>query len=112
VLAGAAREALLAYAWPGNVRQLRMVLRTLVALAECGRVTLDDVPASIRERATAMACVEASPLHAAERQTLLSALEQQRWHMTHTAEQLGVSRNTLYRKLRKYGVGLPGTIRR
>ncbi|MCR4539997.1 sigma-54-dependent Fis family transcriptional regulator [Pseudomonas sp. 18.1.10] len=112
VLTGAAREALLAYAWPGNVRQLRMALRTLVALAECGRVTLDDVPASIREGATAIACVEVSPLHAAERQALLSVLEQQRWHMTHTAEQLGVSRNTLYRKLRKYGVTLPGAIRR
>jgi transcriptional regulator of acetoin/glycerol metabolism len=44
------------------------------------------------------------PLEDAERLALLTALEQTRWHMTHTAEQLGVSRNTLYRKLRKHGI--------
>ncbi len=44
------------------------------------------------------------PLNDAERLVLLNALEQTRWHMTHTAEQLGVSRNTLYRKLRKHGI--------
>ncbi len=46
----------------------------------------------------------ASPLENAERQALLNALAQQRWHMSHVAEQLGVSRNTLYRKLRKHGI--------
>ena len=46
----------------------------------------------------------ASPLESAERQALLNALAQQRWHMSHVAEQLGVSRNTLYRKLRKHGI--------
>ena len=40
----------------------------------------------------------------AERLALLDALERQRWHMTHTAEQLGISRNTLYRKLRKHAI--------
>ena len=45
-----------------------------------------------------------SPLEDAERLALLTALQQQRWHMTHTAEQLGVSRNTLYRKLRRHGI--------
>jgi len=45
-----------------------------------------------------------SLLDAAERQALLATLAQQRWHMTHVAAVLGVSRNTLYRKLRKYGI--------
>ncbi len=44
------------------------------------------------------------PLEDAERLALLNALEQARWHMTQTAQQLGVSRNTLYRKLRKHGI--------
>ncbi len=48
--------------------------------------------------------IEAHPLEDAERVALLNALEQQRWHMTNTAGQLGVSRNTLYRKLRKHGI--------
>ncbi|MFJ1337554.1 helix-turn-helix domain-containing protein, partial [Pseudomonas caricapapayae] len=45
-----------------------------------------------------------APLMDAERSALLAALEQHRWHMTHVAAQLGVSRNTLYRKLRKHGI--------
>ena len=103
----AARMALLAFAWPGNVRQLRTVLRTLVALCDEGRVALEDLPAQIRQ-ARPVAAVQArpaeSPLEDAERLALLTALQQQRWHMTHTAEQLGVSRNTLYRKLRRHGI--------
>ena len=48
------------------------------------------------------------PLEEAERTTLIAALDSQRWHMTRTAEQLGISRNTLYRKLRKHGIGTRG----
>jgi transcriptional regulator of acetoin/glycerol metabolism len=103
----AVRAALLAFGWPGNVRQLRTVLRTLVALCDEGRVGLEDLPQPIRQ-ARPVAVAEAkpveSPLEDAERLVLLTALEQQRWHMTQTAEQLGVSRNTLYRKLRRHGI--------
>src|SRR5450830_1561528 len=105
----AARQALLAFEWPGNVRQMRTVLRTLAALCEDGRIGLEDLPALIRQARPNLVAVavdepSAHPLEDAERLALLNALEQQRWHMTHTAEQLGVSRNTLYRKLRKHGI--------
>ncbi|AUG10155.1 sigma-54-dependent Fis family transcriptional regulator [Pseudomonas sp. S09G 359] len=106
-LAPAARAALLAFAWPGNVRQLRTVLRTLAALCDDGCVGLEDLPAQIRQaqpQSVAEAKRVESPLEDAERLALLTALEQQRWHMTHTAAQLGVSRNTLYRKLRRHGI--------
>jgi transcriptional regulator of acetoin/glycerol metabolism len=102
-----AREALLSFAWPGNVRQLRNVLRTLAALCDNGRIGLEDLPAMIRQARPAALPVEGAsghPLEDAERLALLSALEHTRWHMTHTAQQLGVSRNTLYRKLRKHGI--------
>ncbi|VVP39284.1 sigma-54-dependent Fis family transcriptional regulator [Pseudomonas fluorescens] len=103
---GPAREALLGFAWPGNVRQLRNVLRTLAALCDGGRIGLTDLPAMIRQARPVLAVEESSnlPLEDAERSALLSALEHTHWHMTHTAEQLGVSRNTLYRKLRKHGI--------
>ena len=101
----AARQQLLAFTWPGNVRQMRTVLRTLSALAEEGRVTSEDLPAIIR-RSQPQTVDKALdlPLEHAERLALLDALEQQHWHMTHAATQLGVSRNTLYRKLRKHGI--------
>ena len=103
---GPAREALLGFAWPGNVRQLRNVLRTLAALCDGGRIGLEDLPAMIRQARPVRAVEESSdhPLEDAERLALLNALEHTRWHMTHTALQLGVSRNTLYRKLRKHGI--------
>ena len=106
-IAEPARQALLAFAWPGNVRQLRNVLRTLAALCEDGCIGLDDLPAMIRQSRPQVNSAQPSaefPLDDAERLALLNALEQQRWHMTHTAEQLGISRNTLYRKLRKHAI--------
>ncbi|XAE38890.1 sigma-54-dependent Fis family transcriptional regulator [Pseudomonas alkylphenolica] len=118
-----ARQALLDFAWPGNVRQLRNVLRTLVALCDEGFITYGDLPAVVqvgvavrqldlpRDAEVQTDCnrgasplPQVAPLEDAERGALLAALEQQRWHMTHVAAQLGVSRNTLYRKLRKHGI--------
>ena len=103
-----ARQALLGFAWPGNVRQLRNVLRTLAALCDGVRIGLEDLPVMIRQaRPMPVVAVDQPsehPLDDAERLALLNVLEQTRWHMTHTAEQLGVSRNTLYRKLRKHGI--------
>ena len=109
VLEADARQALLEFSWPGNVRQLRTVLRTLAALCEGGRVGLIDLPAMIRHafhQAPISLQRGKQPLEDAERLALLATLEQQRWHMTLAAEQLGVSRNTLYRKLRKHGIAL------
>lgn len=101
-----ARDALLGFAWPGNVRQLRNVLRTLAVLCEDGRIRFEDLPPIIRQTRTTVAAEpgQGLVLHNAERVVLLDVLNQQHWHMTHTAEHLGVSRNTLYRKLRKHGI--------
>ncbi len=102
-----ARQALLDYAWPGNVRQLRNVLRTLVALCEGERISLSELPAELRQRQRPATLQTEAPLNAAERSTLLATLNQQHWHMSRTAEQLGISRNTLYRKLHKHGIERP-----
>ncbi|WP_197346230.1 sigma-54 interaction domain-containing protein, partial [Ralstonia pseudosolanacearum] len=102
-----ARDALLAQPWPGNVRQLRNVLRTLVALSDDGRIRLRDLPPELRPPAMASAAAPA-PLDNAEKAALLAALQAQQWRMTHAAKALGISRNTLYRKLRKHGIARPG----
>lgn len=103
-----AREALLVFAWPGNVRQLRNVLRTLVALSENGRIGFAELPLNIRHAAQPAAPLVEAPLEEAERGALMEVLELQRWHMTRVAEHLGISRNTLYRKLRKHGIERTG----
>ncbi len=101
----AARQALLEFQWPGNVRQLRNMLRTLAALCEGDVIEFDHLPVAIRQVVTEPApSYSENPLENAEKLALLAALDTQRWHMTQTAAQLGVSRNTLYRKLRKHGI--------
>jgi len=133
-LAPAARQALLDFAWPGNVRQMRNVLRTLVALCDEGRVEYQDLPAIVRsgaipvgaglpanapdqtphgegvalDRGQARPHRSAVNLEDAERHALLTVLEAKRWHLTQVAEHLGISRNTLYRKLRKHGIARAG----
>ncbi|MDR6711884.1 transcriptional regulator of acetoin/glycerol metabolism [Pseudomonas hunanensis] len=130
----AARQALLAFAWPGNVRQMRNVLRTLLALCDNHSIKRSDLPASMQrtERPVAAGLPREgvgtddnvqpadvfagqarsykglAPLEDAERNTLLATLEQHRWHLTNVASHLGISRNTLYRKLRKHGIARTG----
>jgi transcriptional regulator of acetoin/glycerol metabolism len=99
------RERLLSHPWPGNVRQLRTCLRTLVALAWEGRITLDDVEELLP---TQPIDSPENPLHLSEKQTLLSLIEAEHWHIARVADRLGISRNTLYRKLRHHGIARPG----
>jgi transcriptional regulator of acetoin/glycerol metabolism len=117
VLSAAAEQALMAYRWPGNVRQLRHVLRTAVALADGARIEAEHLPALKSPLdAPAAAAPAAAPTEAAaaeddtaglneiqanERQVLLRLLEQHRWKVSNVAKALDVSRNTLYRKLHK-----------
>ncbi|WP_313201720.1 sigma-54-dependent Fis family transcriptional regulator [Pseudomonas sp.] len=107
-LAPEARQALLGFAWPGNVRQMRNVLRTLVALCEDTLIRFPDLPSIIRAYAPSVGAPEVSVrgdvLQSAERQALMEILEAKHWHLTRVAEHLGISRNTLYRKLRKHGI--------
>ena len=95
-----ARASLLAHSWPGNVRQLRTVLRTLVALADGGPIGIEALPAEFGR----IPQLPVAPLANAEKDALLATLKAQQWHVTRTAEALGLSRNTLYRKMRRHGL--------
>ena len=111
----AALERLLDYPWPGNIRQLRNVLRTAAALGgDRGCIGLAHLPREItgeNRHAPAAAPVlgsdEPGPLRTAERDALRRELERMHWNISRTAELLGVSRNTLYRKIRKHAIVLP-----
>ncbi|AHB04148.1 Fis family transcriptional regulator [Pandoraea pnomenusa 3kgm] len=105
-----AQERLCAYAWPGNVRQMRSVIRTLVALSEQDVITVDDLPQALREARGSMPTGAGpevpteAPLEAAERQALRATLDACQGQVSAAARKLGVSRNTLYRKLRRFGL--------
>ncbi|MBK8184016.1 MAG: sigma-54-dependent Fis family transcriptional regulator [Candidatus Competibacteraceae bacterium] len=104
-LAEDAFAALDAYSWPGNIRQLRNVLRTAVALCEDNLIRVEDLPNEIANSTPhRLACDTASGLAQAERDALLRHLNHHGWNISSTAAQLGVSRNTLYRKLHKHKI--------
>lgn len=134
----AAEKQLLAYQWPGNVRQLAYVLKVMLAQAD-NKDILDeqhvpvylflresavspslslDTPAPLKEVALRSSPIELSasqpeetveglnPLEQTERLTLLRLLEDSRWNISSVSKQLGMSRNTLYRRLHRLQIPL------
>jgi len=107
--------ALEAYPWPGNIRELEHVLEGEINLATAEQVLLDEVPDAVRPRARRGAAPglsdERRPLasdvvsfEAAERELLLAALAQHQGRVPEVARALGVSRGTVYNKLRKFQI--------
>ncbi|MCK8517294.1 sigma-54-dependent Fis family transcriptional regulator [Methylonatrum kenyense] len=104
-LDGQAMDALIRYHWPGNVRQLRHVLRVAVALCSDDVIGLSDLPEAVRRDHVEQAC--SPPLdNAPERAEILAALQRQRWNVRQAAQDLGVSRNTLYRRMHRHRIPL------
>ncbi len=106
----AAMDRLASYGWPGNVRELRNTIRTALAICESNVIRLGDLPAEIAQpgshlRRVATAEQDTSLAHA-EREALLRVIEMNDWVMSHVAAQLGISRNTLYRKIKRHGIPL------
>ncbi len=112
-------EALAAFDWTGNVRQLRNCLERAVLLSDNDMITPKELPPEIAFR-TEMPSVSVSysaqhsssvgsfqnatsnNLRDVERQQIIGALEKTGWHRGKTAELLGISPSTLYRRLREY----------
>ena len=126
----AALQALERYPWPGNVRELRNAIERMVVLAGSERLTREDVPLEILEAdpapsgatadgqpttvAATPAPAAATPapaapaatgtLEDAERRQILAALDEAGGNKTKAAERLGISRRTLHRKLKEWGM--------
>jgi DNA-binding NtrC family response regulator len=121
-LSPAAIEALTNFDWAGNVRQLRNCLERALLLCDDGLITPRELPPEVAfgkaslpsisvnygDAANAPAAVpaQAQPtnLRDVERQQIIGALEKTGWHRGRTAEMLGISPSTLYRRLREYGL--------
>ncbi|MEI6147631.1 MAG: sigma-54 dependent transcriptional regulator [bacterium] len=103
-----------AYPWPGNVRELRNVLERMVVLSRGTRLTLRDIPANLRHsmgvtpgtqpawRNDAGRAATPESMQDAERVMIERALKKFEGNRTRAAEQLGISRRTLQRKLKEY----------
>jgi len=106
-LAPRAVDQLLRYEWPGNVRELENAMERAAALARGNRVGLDDLPQEIRRAfpRPLVAGGTVQPLSEVERDYILAVLKLNDGNQRRTAEQLGIGSATLYRKLKKYGLG-------
>jgi two-component system response regulator AtoC len=118
----AAIDALSSFDWSGNVRQLRNCLDRAVLLADNDTITPRELPPEIAFRTelpsvsvnyttpgngSRPSSFQNSPsnnLRDVERQQIIGALEKTGWHRGKTAELLGISPSTLYRRLREYGL--------
>jgi sigma-54 dependent transcriptional regulator, acetoin dehydrogenase operon transcriptional activator AcoR len=89
--------------WPGNVRELENVLRLALQRRHVGDLRLEDLPAEVRPAAARNA---ATALQRLEAEAIVEALAAADGNKRRAAQALGVSRSTLYRKLRAYGIEL------
>jgi DNA-binding NtrC family response regulator len=105
-----ALEAMVHYTWPANVRELRNAIEGAVALCRGDKIGLRDLPANLRgDRpvggpATGKSVVEPTSLtlQEAEKQLIVRALQEHQGNRTLAAQQIGLSRRTLHRRLHQY----------
>ena len=105
----AAMALLQAYPWPGNVRELRNTIEKMVVLSRGELLTVQDVPANVRDGAETAARTSPEPvptesLAQAEKRKILAALDAAGGNRSRAADALGISRRTLHRKLAAWGV--------
>ncbi|HZV34395.1 MAG TPA: sigma-54 dependent transcriptional regulator [Verrucomicrobiae bacterium] len=105
-----ALETLINYSWPGNVRELRTALEHAVVLCRGDRVTVRDLPPSVRALGVApvvagrqnVSAENDMTLRGAEKELIARALKETGGNRTIAAKKLGMSRRTLHRKLHLY----------
>jgi two-component system response regulator HydG len=109
-LSTAARRRLMAFDWPGNVRQLRNVIESMVVVDYDGVLDVDDLPSELAAGADVveephggnLASLVGKPLSEVERLFIAETLEQTGGNREAAAEMLGIGQRTLYRKIKEY----------
>lgn len=100
-----AMDIIFGHHWPGNVRELENVIERSMVLAKGNVIVSGDLPAELRERAHTLEQHDTvSDLHRIECDHVRSVLEQCGWNKYKAAKILGISRSTLYSKMRKFGL--------
>jgi two-component system response regulator HydG len=107
-----AMDRILKYPWPGNVRELMNAIERAVVLSRSDTLDEQDLPLSIRENersedqsVLSKGSVYADlPLENVEKATILRTLESSMGNKSKAARRLGITRRTLHKKLKKYGM--------
>jgi DNA-binding NtrC family response regulator len=113
-----AQQVLMSYGWPGNVRQLKNAIDTMVVLAAGPRLTVTDLPPDMRPPGAGGSGVPAGggsgpggldnvggiSLDQLEREAIRKTLELTHGNREQAAKMLGIGERTLYRKIKEYGL--------
>jgi len=113
-ITSAAMKSFLNYDWPGNVRELENCIARAVALGDHRTIDAADLPPTIRGNAAAHGGADDAPssttaLAELERMTILRVFEQAGGDKKLAGKMLGISRATLYRKLKLYNIPVRGS---
>ncbi|WP_433177870.1 sigma-54-dependent Fis family transcriptional regulator [Actinoallomurus sp. CA-150999] len=98
-----ALEVLSGHPWPGNLRELEEVLRDVATRRSAGDVTVRDLPPAYQGSRRSR---RLTPLEQAEHDAIVAALRASEGNKAHAARRLGISRTTLYNRIRALGVAL------
>lgn len=99
-----AREKLMSYSYPGNVRELQYSMERAVIMAEESNLSANDVLFSPIESAPAETETGHSNLSTVEKNTILKVIEKNNGNISKAAKELGITRTALYRRLSKYDI--------
>jgi len=98
-------KALMGYSWPGNVRELKHVIERMVVMSKGGVLTFKDLPKEVREAKKATAPAKGVQTKSdAEKENIIKALAQTNDNRSNAAKLLGITRKTLFNKIKKYGL--------
>ena len=105
-LSEASRRMLAAYAWPGNIRELRNALERAVIFSRSDILEPEDFPENVRVAigGAASSIAGLRSLEDVEREVITATLEATHYRISQAAEALGISRKTLLEKRKKYGL--------
>jgi transcriptional regulator with PAS, ATPase and Fis domain len=104
----AALSALMAYDYPGNVRELENVIERAFVLCREGQIDLRHLPGKLVGGAKPPAEGE-DGLERLEASYLMNVLRRNGWNRARTARELGIHKTTLYRKMKRYGIEAPSS---
>jgi two-component system response regulator AtoC len=113
-ITNSAMKCLLQYEWPGNVRELENCIERAVALGDRKIIDIGDLPPAIASASpdtesglgSSMPALSTTDLEDIERATIQRVFEQVKGDKVMAGKMLGISRATLYRKLKRYNIGV------
>ncbi len=101
----AAMAVLLDYDFPGNIRELQNIIEHAFVLCRNSVISIRDLPDHLRPRENRSA-PESVTLKDLESQLIISTLRKHGWNRSRSAEELGMHKTTLWRKMKKLGIDL------